>query len=180
LTTNTTLTACEGLHDACRIMLHVNSEHDAACKKWLVYTDGGCRDNPGPGAWAFVVLTPEGAVLHEGKGYMSHTTNNFAEYMGLLEACRYLNSVAPPETVSFYSDSKLMVEQMLGHWRVNETLLPIYGRAAAEYIDLTERVFTSITHVKRAENKLADALCNQVQDEYGIVCSKKGSKREPK
>lgn len=146
--------------------------------EWVVNTDGGCRDNPGPGAWAFVVLDGRGSVLHTAKGFLPHTTNNFAEYKALMEACRYLATVDVPARIRFLSDSKLVVEQINGGWRVNDVLAGVFGETAAAYEDVAGRADVTLTHIKRNLNGMADALCNEVQDEMGIVCTKKGAKKE--
>lgn len=148
--------------------------------KWIVYTDGGCRDNPGPGAWG-VVITEDDGVKHHICGFLPMCTNNQAEYRALEAACiSMLTKVTTnrlPSSIEIFSDSQLIVNQVNGVYKVNEAIAPFYSTASVAYQTLGSKVPLSLTWIRREFNTEADALCNKVLDKHGIVCSKKGKKR---
>src|SRR3954452_634386 len=71
----------------------------------LVWTDGACRGNPGPGGWAAIVVPAHGGHLVEVSGGESHTTNNRMEYTAALEGLR---SLPPTSRACIVTDSRLM------------------------------------------------------------------------
>jgi ribonuclease HI len=75
----------------------------------LVWTDGACSGNPGPGGWAAVVVPANGGEPIEISGGESHTTNNRMEYTAALEGLR---SLAPGSHACIVTDSKLMLDSM--------------------------------------------------------------------
>src|SRR5436305_48950 len=126
----------------------------------IIYTDGGARGNPGPAAYAFVILR-EGAPDIEEKGRLGNTTNNIAEYEALVRALERAREVGA-RRLQVFSDSELLVRQMEGEYQVkNEGLRPLYEEAMA-----LRRQFeaVAINHVRRAQNSRADALCNEALD----------------
>jgi ribonuclease HI len=87
-----------------------------------LYSDGAARRNPGPAAAGFRILSPAGELLFEHEESLGERTNNQAEYAALilgLEACRTYTS----GKVTVGSDSKLLVQQMKGLWRVRDAEL---------------------------------------------------------
>ena len=93
----------------------------------LLYTDGASRGNPGPAAAGFRILTAAGESLFEHEEALGVRTNNQAEYAALnlgLDACR----VYTAGRVAVGSDSKLLVEQMNGTWKVREPELQVLAR----------------------------------------------------
>lgn len=128
---------------------------------WVVYTDGASRGNPGPAAIGAVVIDPTAAVRHEVSEAIGVATNNVAEYRALvagLEAALALGA----RRVEVRMDSELIVRQAIGRYRVrNPGLIPYHNRVLALRSRFDEVVFR---HVPRAQNRLADALCNQALD----------------
>jgi probable phosphoglycerate mutase len=128
---------------------------------WVVYTDGASRGNPGPSAIGAVIIDPSGAVRHEISEAIGVTTNNVAEYRALiggLEAALALGA----RRVEVRMDSELIVRQAIGRYRVrNPGLIPYHNRVLALRSQFDELVFR---HVPRAQNRRADALCNQALD----------------
>jgi ribonuclease HI len=127
---------------------------------WTIYTDGGSRGNPGPAAYAYVIKRPGAADIEE-KCCLDHTTNNIAEYTGLVKALEHAKELGGRKLV-VNSDSELMVKQMNGQYRVkNAGLLPLYQQAVA-----LRKQFDSVAikHVYREQNAQADALCNEAMD----------------
>ena len=123
------------------------------------YVDGASRGNPGPAGFGVYLKTESETI--ELCGYLGVTTNNVAEYAGLLEALTMAKQEGATE-VDIVSDSLLLVNQMLGKYRVKHpNLIPLYARAvrlAKEF-----RRF-SIRHTLRAGNKDADRLANLAVD----------------
>jgi len=106
-------------------------------------------------------MTTDSGEIIEVCGYLGTTTNNVAEYAGLLEALAVAQSEGATE-VEIVSDSLLLVQQMLGKYRVKHpNLVPLYQKAKT----LTRgfRRF-SIRHTLRAGNKEADRLANKAVD----------------
>lgn len=128
----------------------------------VVEADGGSRGNPGPAGYGAVVLDPEtGAVLAERKAGLGHTTNNVAEYSGLiagLEAARELGA----DAVDVRMDSKLVVEQMSGRWKIKNPPLQALALQARKLVVDFGRV--SYEWIPRERNKRADRLANEAMD----------------
>lgn len=128
--------------------------------KVTAYVDGGSRGNPGPAGFGVYMTTDAGEVLEIG-GFLGTTTNNVAEYSGLLEALKVARGEGATE-VEIISDSLLLVNQMLGKFRVKHpNLIPLYEKAR-----LLASSFSrfSIRHTLRAGNKEADRLANLAID----------------
>jgi ribonuclease HI len=129
--------------------------------KARLFTDGGARGNPGPAAYGFVLESEDGDVLAAEGGAIGITTNNVAEYSGLLAGLRKAIEAGIHE-LEVISDSELMVKQMRGEYRVrNAALIELNEEAEG----LARRLGTvEYRHVKRAHNELADKLVNEVLD----------------
>ena len=130
----------------------------------LVYADGGSRGNPGPSAIGAVVLdasTSPPTPLASVSRCIGVTTNNVAEYEALiagLEEARMLGA----RRVSVRADSKLVIEQVAGRWRVKQAhLQPLMRRVRAL---LEEFDHVDLLHVPREQNTDADALVNAALD----------------
>lgn len=128
----------------------------------LVEADGGSRGNPGPAGYGAVVKdAASGEVLAERQEGLGVTTNNFAEYSGLIAGLTAAAELGA-STVDVRMDSKLVVEQMSGRWKVKHAALQPLARQARE---LAAR-FDSVTYqwIPRAENAHADRLANEAMD----------------
>jgi broad specificity phosphatase PhoE/ribonuclease HI len=127
----------------------------------IVEADGGSRGNPGPAGYGAVVRSPSGSVLAERSGSLGHTTNNVAEYTGLIEGLRAAQEVGATE-VEARLDSKLVVEQLSGRWKVRQPHLVPLARQAMSLA----RTFSSIRFqwVPRNRNAHADRLANEAMD----------------
>jgi tryptophan 2,3-dioxygenase/ribonuclease HI len=130
----------------------------------VVHVDGGARGNPGPAAAAAVISTPDGTDLDESAVALGTTTNNVAEYRGLLlglERARALGATA----VDVINDSELVAKQITGEYKVKNADLATLHAEAMRALQGFER--WSIASVPRAQNAAADALVNQVLDAAG-------------
>lgn len=130
--------------------------------KVLVEADGGARGNPGSAGYGAVVWSEDRTeVLAEAKEAIGRATNNVAEYRGLIAGLEAAAGVGATD-VEVRMDSKLVVEQMAGRWRVKHPDLAALHRQARERAAAFERV--SYTWVPREQNSAADALANQAMD----------------
>jgi probable phosphoglycerate mutase len=128
-----------------------------------IEADGGSRGNPGPAGWGAVVRThPTGEILLERYGSLGVTTNNVAEYTGLIEGLAAASQLKATE-VDVRMDSKLVIEQMSGRWQIKHPGLRPLAARAAELVSGFERV--SFEWIPRERNKAADALANRAMDE---------------
>jgi len=129
---------------------------------WIAHIDGGARGNPGPAGWGVVLRRPDEEGLVELYGSIGSATNNVAEYNALLSALGWCveHGVA---RLHVCSDSLLLVQQMLGNYKVkNEGLKTLHGQARL----LASRIGrVSYEHVPREQNKEADRLANLAMDE---------------
>jgi ribonuclease HI len=133
---------------------------DSPILKITAFVDGACRGNPGPASYGVYMRKEDGEIL-EISGFLGTTTNNVAEYAGLLEALATAKSEGATD-VEIVSDSLLLVQQMLGKYRVKHpNLVPLFERAKS-----MTRHFPKfkIRHTLRAGNKDADRLANAALD----------------
>ncbi len=131
---------------------------------YIVNTDGGSRGNPGPAGWGFVVRR-DGEVVLERAGFLEKATNNQAEYLAVVTALEEVAAADPEARVLVQADSKLVVEQLSGNWKIkNAELRPLATRAARA---MPGRV--TYRWVPRAENSAADALANAAMDRRSSV-----------
>jgi ribonuclease HI len=129
--------------------------------KVVVHVDGGARGNPGPAAAAAVVSTPDGDVLDEASVLLGRTTNNVAEYRGLLLGLERARALGADE-VEVVNDSELVAHQVNGRYRVKHPDMVPLHRAALDA--LAGFASWSLRPVPRSENAAADALVNQALD----------------
>ncbi len=126
-----------------------------------LYVDGGARGNPGPAGGGFAAYMG-GALAFEGCEFFGHKTNNQAEYMALIAALRQARKLFPKTAVLCRMDSQLVVEQLLGNYKVRSAnVKPLYAE-----VRTLLAAFPSFTieHIRREQNKRADALANEAMD----------------
>ncbi|MFH1244539.1 MAG: ribonuclease HI family protein [bacterium] len=146
--------------------------------KLLLHTDGGSRGNPGPAAYGYVVYDITGLSLRSSTGakgdagivlekcgnYLGITTNNQAEYAGLIAGLEWVVTHYPPCELEIFMDSLLIVNQVKGIFKVkNPGLLPKYQEVRRLLAKLSQY---SISHTYREDNSLADSLVNQALDSH--------------
>ncbi len=131
-------------------------------RRLVVEADGGSRGNPGPAAYGAVVRDADtGEVLAERAEAIGTATNNVAEYRGLIAGLQAVRELSPDAEVEARLDSKLVVEQMSGRWRIKH---PALQPLALEAQRALPRSQVSYTWVPRELNKHADRLLNEVLD----------------
>lgn len=133
--------------------------------KAVISIDGASRGNPGPASCAAVVRT-EGAPERCYGLYLGITTNNVAEYSGLILGVTEALDAGADE-VEIRSDSNLCVQQVKGEFKVkNEKLIPLHRRV----MNLLRRFRTwEITYIPREENTEADSVSNRVLDLQELI-----------
>lgn len=125
------------------------------------YFDGGARSNPGPAGYGVYIVDDQGAVLAELSGSLGITTNNIAEYNGLIAALQWAVDHHVTE-IAIKGDSQLIIEQMRGNYKVkHEGLKPLYLKARMLVMQIGN---VSFEHVRREQNKEADRLSNVGMD----------------
>ncbi|MEU6675701.1 bifunctional RNase H/acid phosphatase [Streptomyces sp. NPDC046925] len=131
-------------------------------REFIVEADGGSRGNPGPAGYGAVVIdAATGETLREAAEYIGVATNNVAEYKGLVAGLKAAHELDPAASVHVRMDSKLVVEQMSGRWKIKHPdMKPLAAEAA--------RVFPPdrVTYewIPREKNKHADRLANEAMD----------------
>lgn len=131
-------------------------------REFIVEADGGSRGNPGPAGYGAVVLDgATGEALTEAAEYIGVATNNVAEYRGLLAGLRAARALDPSARVHVRMDSKLVIEQMSGRWKIKHPdMKPLATEARSVYPP------DQVTYewIPRERNKHADRLANEAMD----------------
>lgn len=129
-----------------------------------IYTDGGSRGNPGPAAVGVVIKDQDNKIIQQYGQTIGKTTNNVAEYQGVISALEYLiTNKLKPESIHFFLDSTLVVNQLSGLWKVKDANL---RELVIKVRQLEGTLNTPIkyTAIPREKNSQADALLNQALD----------------
>ncbi len=124
-----------------------------------IYFDGASKGNPGEAGSGWVLMDGKTCVAH-GYNYVGpHHTNNEAEYDGIIRALEFMIENHPKEKITIKGDSKLVVMQVQGRWKCKaENLKPLMEEAKS-LLKLLPRG-TTVKHVPRGENSLADRISN--------------------
>ncbi|MFI1468902.1 bifunctional RNase H/acid phosphatase [Streptomyces wuyuanensis] len=141
-------------------------------RELVVEADGGSRGNPGPAGYGAVVLdAASGEPLAERAEYIGVATNNVAEYRGLIAGLKAARELDPDARVRVRMDSKLVVEQMSGRWKIKH---PDMKPLAAEAARILPPGQVTYEWIPRERNKHADRLANEAMD-----AGKRGGQWEP-
>lgn len=136
--------------------------------KLLIYTDGASRGNPGPASYGFVIVDGEGNVIKKEGKIIGVTTNNVAEYTAVFEALKSVkeNIKIKIARVELFADSKLVVEQLSGRYKIKAKHL----KKIIEKIQILaiEHGGVVYSHIPREQNSLADKLANDALDKIPI------------
>ncbi len=131
--------------------------------KLIIYADGGSRGNPGPSATGVVIKDIAGNILASYGEYLGVQTNNFAEYSAIISGLKRAKSLGATE-IECILDSKLVVEQLNGKWKVKHPMMQkLFVKA---YNELQNFNKVTIRHIMRTGNKEADAEVNKILDKY--------------
>ncbi|MCU1382915.1 MAG: rnhA [Acidobacteria bacterium] len=139
-------------------------DHSRPAGKIVAYIDGGARGNPGPAGFGVRVEEADGTLVEEFAESIGVATNNVAEYRALLAALEWAKRHGRDQ-LHVRSDSLLLVQQMLGNYKVkNAGLQPLHARARVLARDIGTVTFE---HVGRSLNAHADRLANTAMDDAG-------------
>jgi len=128
----------------------------------VIEADGGSRGNPGPAGFGCVVFSADHTtVLAEHKQFIGETTNNVAEYRGLIAGLEQARRLGASE-VAVSMDSKLVVEQMSGRWKVKNPGMAELNQQARALASTFDAV--SFSWIPRERNAHADRLANEAMD----------------
>ena len=131
-------------------------------RRFIIEADGGSRGNPGPAGYGATVRDGDtGELLAQAAEYIGRATNNVAEYRGLIAGLRAAHALDPMALVDVRMDSKLVVEQMSGRWKIKH---PDMQPLAAEAKQIFPRGQVSYAWIPRNQNKDADRLANEAMD----------------
>ncbi|MFE5888974.1 bifunctional RNase H/acid phosphatase [Streptomyces sp. NPDC002285] len=131
-------------------------------REFIVEADGGSRGNPGPAGYGAVVIdAATGQTLAEAAEYIGVATNNVAEYRGLLAGLRAAHELDPTATVHVRMDSKLVIEQMSGRWKIKHPDMKPLAFEAAAVLPASQVTYE---WMPREQNKHADRLANEAMD----------------
>ena len=129
----------------------------------IIEADGGSRGNPGPaGSGAVVIDADTGEILVEIARFIGVATNNVAEYIGLISALEWITDNRSEASVNVRMDSKLVIEQMSGSWKIKH---PDMQQLAIRANQLASKLRVSYQWIPREQNSRADALANKAMDE---------------
>jgi ribonuclease HI len=126
-----------------------------------LFTDGAARGNPGPAGAGAVIISPEGHVVAKVGKYLGETTNNVAEYTGLILGLKRAKAMGLRE-LEVLADSELLVKQLSGEYQVKaDHLRPLHdeARALIQGFDAID-----VRHIPREENVAADEMSNRAID----------------
>ncbi|MFH8515695.1 bifunctional RNase H/acid phosphatase [Streptomyces gelaticus] len=143
-------------------------------RQFVIEADGGSRGNPGPAGYGAVVIDPvTGETLAEAAEYIGVATNNVAEYKGLIAGLKAARALVPDAAlqVRVRMDSKLVVEQMSGRWKIKH---PDMKPLAAEAARILPASAVTYEWIPREKNKHADRLANEAMD-----AGRRGKQWEP-
>jgi probable phosphoglycerate mutase len=145
-------------------------------RKVIIEADGGSRGNPGPAAYGALLRDAEtGEVIAEDGSTIGIASNNVAEYSGLIAGLRLAEEFAPHAEIEVRMDSKLVVEQMSGRWKIKHPNM----RPLAEEANSLAPFGTTYTWVPRLQNAHADRLANEALDGVRNGVTTPGAAEDP-
>jgi len=143
----------------------------------VIEADGGSRGNPGQAAYGAVLMDAETrAVIAERAERIGVATNNVAEYRGLLAGLELFREHAPEADLEVRLDSKLVVEQMSGNWKIKHPDLKPLAMAAHRLVPFG----TTFTWIPRAQNTHADRILNEALDAPATRSTPRATGEDPR
>src|SRR3989344_3085597 len=129
--------------------------------KLVIHVDGASRGNPGPASVGVEIRDEKGKVVKTVSDYIGTTTNNVAEYFGLITALQEA-AILRAGKVHIFTDSELLAKQFSGEYKTKEPFLRLLAHQAKRLSGFFDEC--RVTHVPREENKAADKLANEALD----------------
>jgi len=134
--------------------------------KFIIYSDGGARGNPGPAATGFLIYQ-NNKLIAQKSTFIGSATNNTAEYQAVIHALTYYKKHHfnnTPISIDFYLDSNLIVNQLSGKYKIKKSHLIQLASSVHQLLHLLKATFR-FHYIPRAKNHKADALVNQALDQ---------------
>lgn len=127
------------------------------------YFDGSSKGNPGLAQCGWAILdSSDNIVDHKSRTASEERTNNYAEYMGLLELFKHIDKTPSISNIEIFGDSKLVIEQTKGNWKCKSpNLKQLNQEAIRYYVYLTSTRELTLTWIPRAQNTIADSLAQK-------------------
>lgn len=133
-------------------------------KHLTIYTDGGSRGNPGQAAYGFVIYNESNEKLYEEGQRLGITTNNVAEYMGVIKALEWIEKNTRVHAIDVYLDSQLVASQLSGIFKVKtEHIRDLFLTVKKLEQKLSAHIV--YTAVPREKNTEADRMVNLALDQ---------------
>ena len=136
-------------------------------KKIVTYTDGGSRGNPGPAAIGVVICNSAGKTIKKYGEAIGKKTNNESEYAAVISALKKIKQIFGKEktkkmSIDMNMDSEFVAKQLNGEYKIEEErMFPLFIAVWNLKMDFAKVTFS---HVRREQNKEADALVNEALD----------------
>ena len=127
-----------------------------------LFSDGAARGNPGPAGAGAVIVSPAGHIMAKIGKFLGESTNNVAEYTGLILGLKRAKAMGIKE-LDVFSDSELLVKQLAGEYAVKAEHLKLLYDEAQTLLKAFPEVH--VAHIPREENKAADEMSNRAIDE---------------
>lgn len=155
----------------------IPKELENASDGLALFSDGGCRGNPGPGAYGFLAQNAKGEVVKEQAGFFDHTTNNRMELQGAISALEFAHSNYHSKPIFLFTDSKYVVDGINSWvegwkrrgWKKADKKAPEnleYWQKLDELARQTKAEFLWVKgHAGHPQNERADQLANECMDE---------------
>jgi ribonuclease HI len=132
--------------------------------KMILFSDGGARGNPGPASAGAILKNSKNETLAKISKFLGEATNNQAEYTAMILGIKKALDLGATE-LQIFLDSKLVVEQISGNWKIKD--LDLRKLAEKAHVGLEKLKSWQISHIAREKNHEADALANQALDARG-------------
>ena len=146
-----------------RLFADASAESSSPSPAYRANIDGGSRGNPGPASYGVVIRNPRGEIVAKLKKYIGRSTNNVAEYYGLIAALDYAQQ-HNIRALRVESDSELLVRQMRGQYKVKSAeLRPLFERARKMAHALDSFL---VLHIYREFNAEADRLASTAIEDH--------------
>lgn len=127
------------------------------------YFDGSSKGNPGIAQCGWAILDSKDNVInHKHRTAKEPRTNNYAEYVGLIELLKHIEANNMITEIEIFGDSKLVIEQTKGNWKCKSpNLKSVYNEAVRLYILLNSNRKITLTWIPREKNTIADSLAQK-------------------
>lgn len=129
----------------------------------ILHCDGAARGNPGPAGVGVHISAEDGTTVAEIAEGIGEATNNVAEYTAAIFGLERARELGATE-VHLRSDSKLLIEQLAGRWKIKNENLILLHRQVRDLASRFDRV--TYEHVPRERNRHADRLANEGVDAW--------------